>query len=218
MEIDQEYLKGLLMAFQESEQPATDIRALQKRGYDYKEDRFYFHLRILYEKNLIEPETGYDLGYQKSSDGCVLWSVIPLRLTARGHDFLKSGPLTSSMITQNIISAGTINSPIQQGGAHAIMTQTVNYTQEESDSLRRLVEIFEKHIEDLSLDAQLKRKAMAQVATIKAQLEDEPDPIIIKQAIFSLRNITEGVIAGLITAAMQPTVWHWVQTFWTSLR
>ena len=48
---------------------------------------------------------------------------------------------------------------------------------------------------------------MAQVATIKAQLEDNPDPVIVKQAGRTLRNITEGAIGSLIAAAAQPTVW-----------
>jgi hypothetical protein len=212
MDIDQEYLKGLLTAFQKSEKPTTDIRALQKCGYDYDEDRFYFHLKILHDKGLIEPETGFHLGYDKSADGHVMWSVIPLRLTVKGHDFLKNGGLPSPMITQNIINAGTINSPIQQGGAHAVMTQAVNYTQE-SDNLRQLVETFENHIGDLPLNALSKQKAKAQIATIKAQLEDEPDPIIIKQAGRTLRNLTEGVIGNFIATATQPTVWHWVQSF-----
>ena len=65
------------------------------------------------------------------------------------------------------------------------------------------------HLNELRLDANQKRKAEAQIATIKAQLsDDEPNSIIIQQAGRTLRNITEGVIAGLIVTATQPATWH----------
>lgn len=109
---------------------------------------------------------------------------------------------------QNTVTIGTvINSPIQQGGSHANMTQTVNYSRDDLDNLRRLVEVFDSHHDDLNLDEAAKRKAMAQVATIKTQLEDEPDPMIVMQAGRTLRNITEGAIGSLIATAAQPTVW-----------
>lgn len=85
--------------------------------------------------------------------------------------------------------------------------QIVSYSRDDLDDLRRLVEVFDKHLDDLALDAAAKRKAEAQVATIKAQLKDEPDPVILKQAGRTLRNITEGAIGSLIAAAAQPTVW-----------
>jgi hypothetical protein len=89
------------------------------------------------------------------------------------------------------------------------MTQTVSYSHENLEDLHRLVEVFDAHLDDLNLDAAAKRRAMAQVATIRAQIEDEPDPVIIKQAGRTLRNITEGAIGSLIAAAAQPTVWAW---------
>ena len=93
------------------------------------------------------------------------------------------------------------------------MDQTVNYSSNDLDNLRRLVDVFDKHIDELALDAMVKRKAMAQIATIKAQLDDEPDPVIVKRAGRTLRNITEGAIGSLIaTAVQQPAVWVWVAT------
>jgi hypothetical protein len=111
--------------------------------------------------------------------------------------------------THNTVIANTVNAPIQQGGAHAMMTQTVSYSRDELDDLRNLVDVLDKHLDELALDAAAKQKAMAQVATIKAQLEDEPDPVIVKQAGRTLRNITEGAIGSLIATAAQPTVWAW---------
>jgi hypothetical protein len=85
--------------------------------------------------------------------------------------------------------------------------QIVSYEGENLDNLRHLVEVFDSHLDDLNLDAAGKRKARAQIATIKAQLEDNPDPVIVNQAGRTLRNITEGAIASLIATAAQPTVW-----------
>jgi hypothetical protein len=55
-----------------------------------------------------------------------------------------------------------------------------------------------------------RQKVSAQIATIQAQLGDEPNAIIVQQAGRTLRNITEGAIASLIATAVQPTVWRWV--------
>ena len=61
------------------------------------------------------------------------------------------------------------------------------------------------------MDTRQKLKANAQIATLKAQLTDEPDPVIVKQAGRTLRNITEGAIGSLLATAAQPTVWAWVR-------
>lgn len=121
-------------------------------------------------------------------------------------------------ITHNETNIGTnINSPIQQGGAYALLNQSIAYNNQELDELRRLVDFFEKHIDDLKLDLAAKRKATSQIETIKAQLRDEPDPVIVKQAGRTLRNITEGVIVGLIVTAIQPSIWAWVPAIFEKL-
>ena len=80
----------MLEAFEAAEKPTTDIKELQTRGYNYEEDNFIFHLQILSDEQFVEPESGTGLGYTKGADGSVMWSVIPLRLTARGHEFLEA--------------------------------------------------------------------------------------------------------------------------------
>jgi AbiTii len=81
----------------------------------------------------------------------------------------------------------------------------------EPQDLSRFVTEFDAHLDDLGLNAQQRKKAKAQIATIKAQLADEPDPLIVRQAGQTLRNVTEGAIGSLIATAAQPTVWHWIQ-------
>ena len=90
MKIDHEYLKGLLEAFESSEEPITDIYKLEEKGFSFKEDIFIFHLQILSDKNLVQREKGIDLGFNRNSDGTVSWSVVSLRLTADGHDFIEA--------------------------------------------------------------------------------------------------------------------------------
>jgi hypothetical protein len=105
-----------------------------------------------------------------------------------------------------------VSSSVQQAGAHADQNQTIAYSsQEDRSNLERLIVELTNHLNELNIDAYQKQKAEAQIATIKAQLtDDEPDPVIIKQAGRTLRNITEGAIGSLVATAVQPAVWHWI--------
>lgn len=42
------------------------------------------------DQGLVEQENGLGLGYKKGADGHFSWSVVPLRLTAQGHDFIEA--------------------------------------------------------------------------------------------------------------------------------
>src|ERR1700723_4768004 len=88
MKPDPEYLKQLLTAFQDPPNPTTDIRELQDAGMDLGDPKFIFHMRLLQDHGFVERESGdVGIGYEKSVDGRVQWSVVPLRLTASGHEF-----------------------------------------------------------------------------------------------------------------------------------
>ena len=84
-----------------------------------------------------------------------------------------------------------------------------------AQDLRKFVTDFADHLDELRLDEAHQRKAEAQLATIKAQL-DEPNPVIVTEAGRTLRNITEGAIASLLATAAQPTVWQWIQAILTA--
>ncbi|EQA1622547.1 DUF2513 domain-containing protein [Enterobacter asburiae] len=89
MKVDHDYLKGLLLAFEASDHPHTDIVELQKMGIDYDTDIFVFHMRLLSDRGLLMRCDGMDgFGTVDTLDGNVHWAVLPLRLTAAGHDFL----------------------------------------------------------------------------------------------------------------------------------
>ncbi|UYF57271.1 DUF2513 domain-containing protein [Citrobacter amalonaticus] len=89
MKIDQDYLKGLLEGFEASDSPDTDIIRLNELGFNCETDTFVFHMRLLEDRGLIvrsDGDTGF--GAIRSLDGVTHWAVVPLRLTALGHDFL----------------------------------------------------------------------------------------------------------------------------------
>ena len=121
-------------------------------------------------------------------------------------------------MTYNIVNIGTANnSPIQQAGAHSTPNQVITYNPPQLADLNRLVNEFATHLNELDIDPLQRRKAEAQIATIQAQLKDEPDPMIVKQAGRTLRSITEGAVGSLIATASQPTVWHWIHQAMASL-
>lgn len=81
-------------------------------------------------------------------------------------------------VTYNTINVHhMVSSTIQQGGAGATMTTT--YSVEEVEKLSKLVAVFESRFGELNLDEARERAARTQVATIKVQLADAPDPVIV---------------------------------------
>lgn len=110
--------------------------------------------------------------------------------------------------TSNVVNIGTaIHSPVQQAGAASTLSQSV-LGPSERDDLTRLIHELTSHLSELGLNQDQERKANAQIATLKAQLVDEADTVIVRQAGRTLRNVTEGAIASLLATAVQPTVWH----------
>jgi hypothetical protein len=96
---DPEYLKQLLTAFQSAPNPTTDIRELQAAGVSFEDPRFEFHMMLLTDGGFLESassgksttlSTSAVIGLAKSADGFSQWSVIPLRLTAAGHEFAEA--------------------------------------------------------------------------------------------------------------------------------
>lgn len=91
MKIGHEYLKGLLEAFECSDKPETDIQKLHDLGFSYQTPEFLFHMRLLDDRNLIARTDGDSgFGFFESADDGGSWALLPLRLTANGHDFLEA--------------------------------------------------------------------------------------------------------------------------------
>ncbi|MCW2315129.1 hypothetical protein [Rhodoblastus acidophilus] len=99
------------------------------------------------------------------------------------------------------------HSPFQHiaPGGHGVQNTTYSIT---SNDLRAIIDLYQKHVDELSLDVTRRRKADAQIATIEAQLIDEPDPDIVRAAGKSLKTIVEGAIGGALGNALaNPGVW-----------
>jgi hypothetical protein len=88
---DAEYLKKLLTAFQDAPNPTTDIRELEGAGLSLDDPKFEFHMTLLQDGGFVESESrAGGIGLSKGADGSIQWSVIPLRLTASGHEFAEA--------------------------------------------------------------------------------------------------------------------------------
>jgi hypothetical protein len=116
---------------------------------------------------------------------------------------VQTGHASASSVTYNIGSMH--NSPLQHIAAGGIGIQTSNYS---ANDLQAIVDLYKRHVGDLDLDPIQRRKADAQVATIEAQLLDEPDSSIVAAAGKSLKTIIEGAIGGSLgTAIASAPVW-----------
>ncbi|WP_018294847.1 DUF2513 domain-containing protein [Mariprofundus ferrooxydans] len=92
MRIDIEYIKNLLEVVLDHDKP--DFRIDHKdiaplwRNDDEKLDNLVFHMEILKDQGLIENASGSGgIGFRRMGNGGFTVSVIPLRLTAKGHQF-----------------------------------------------------------------------------------------------------------------------------------
>ena len=183
--------------------PVDDVTQL-KIGLTEEESRAAW--RYLRDKGLIQT---FNLEYAARINGHGVDAIE----NAQNHPNQPTAgfPSVTYNNVYNTVHIGSmVGSSVQQAGARANQKQTIAYgSQEERSNLERLIVELTTHLNELNIDANQKQKAGAQIATIKAQLtDDEPDPVIIKQAGRTLRNITEGAIASLVATAVQPTVWH----------
>jgi RIP homotypic interaction motif len=129
------------------------------------------------------------------------------RITARGVDVVEGtvrAPITVTLHHHSISVSHSSN--VQIGDSNKI-TQAMGI---QLDDLSRFVTELSGHLDELKLDARQKARAETQIASLKAELDGEPDAAIVKQAGHTLRNITEGAIGSLLAAAPQPSVWQWI--------
>jgi hypothetical protein len=58
---------------------------------DFDTDQFVFHMNILNDLGVVERDDGEPgFGLVRGVDGHMAWAVLPLRLTARGHQFIEA--------------------------------------------------------------------------------------------------------------------------------
>lgn len=93
MKLDQQYLKDLLIAFEKTYGPDTMLSELEDNGFNRYDQNFIFHIRLLCDYELIvrvdgKPGFGHIMSNELGEGVEYSWLEVPLRLTARGHDFI----------------------------------------------------------------------------------------------------------------------------------
>jgi len=92
MKVDIEYIKNLLDVVLEHDHPdfRIDLEGIKPlwHGDDEKLKKLIFHMEILEDQYLIESAINSNgIGFGRVSNGDFTISIIPLRLTAQGHQF-----------------------------------------------------------------------------------------------------------------------------------
>lgn len=97
MKIDLEYMKCFLAVFLESDKAHIDYCYIKTSGLRIIDNgkidqNFIFHLQLTLDNQLLGINTGVahnlvDIGFQPSPSGEYSISIIPWRLTQKGHDF-----------------------------------------------------------------------------------------------------------------------------------
>ena len=113
--------------------------------------------------------------------------------------------LLANPSTQSIQIQNAINSPIQQG-INSVQHQTATYQLPPISKIEEVISQIEKHLSDLSLTSKKERLVKAQVATIKAQIMDEPNQNIIKEAFGTIRNVIEGAAGSMLASGVWPSI------------
>ncbi|WP_201700323.1 DUF2513 domain-containing protein [Paraburkholderia hiiakae] len=71
--------------------PTFAIEDFDDAGLSFQTAEFEFHMKHFEDQGLIEQDDGdRGFGLTKSVDGYASWSVLPLRLTSKGHDFAEA--------------------------------------------------------------------------------------------------------------------------------
>jgi len=222
------FIQGNSAVMTEAQTSQAKALRLLKAIYDHTHGRNepIFVAELTQEAGLTEAEGQSAWRYLKGKHLIDTFNIdYTARINGAGEDVIEQAqrnpdrtPPNFPAITYNVVNniVGTaINSPVQQASAHA--AQTTTYSADDRAELVRLVAEFNVHLAELKLASAQEQKARAQIATLEAQLTDEPDHVIVRQAGRTLRNVTEGVIASLVATAAQPSVWAWVQATMTKL-
>lgn len=186
------------------------LKAIYRKSDGGKKSAYTPEIQIAFEQ--LTKDVFYDLVIQFVNDG-----VLSDRgrgyvaLTPNGMDMAIELINPSPSINYNSINIGSVvNSPIQQG-IHSKLQQKTIYEAHNNSDLQMLVDLIRENLKELNLPSNDEKKVKAQIATIEAQLLDEPNPSIINEAGKTIKNITEGAIGSLLAAAAQPGIWEAVK-------
>ncbi len=126
------------------------------------------------------------------------------------YHIYEGGNVTNKNTDNKINVKNAINSPIMQG-SDSIQTQSISYKTSEIEDLKILVNLISDNIADLNLSNSEEKEMVANLKTVEAQLETNPNSSIVRQSVKTIRNITEGAIGSMLATATQPRVWTTIQ-------
>ena len=104
-------------------------------------------------------------------------------------------------MTNNTVNIhGSNMGSIQQAGEGSTQQSTVNFN---AGAISVALEDFISALQTSDVETHIKDAAMAEVETIRPQLKkSQPNTNIVKEALHSLRNVLEGVAAGVLSAKL----------------
>jgi len=103
----------------------------------------------------------------------------------------------AASVTHNTVNVhGSNVGAVQQAGQGSLQSAVVHFNLE---TVRTSLEEFAIALRDSNIPEQIKREAMIEVETIRPQLRKATPSIpIVQEGLHSLRNILEGVVAGVL--------------------
>jgi hypothetical protein len=110
-------------------------------------------------------------------------------------------PTGASALTHNTINIHSSNvGAVQQAGEKSVLTATVTLN---AQAVRSALEDFALSLQSSDLTDDAKSAAMIEVETIRPQLKKvSPNTSIVQEGLHSLRNILEGVAAGVLATKL----------------
>lgn len=176
MKLDAEYLKQLLTAFQGAPNPTTDIRELEGAGLSIDDPKFEFHMMLLHDGDFVESESrSGGIGLSKSADGSIEWSVIPLRLTASGHEFAEAMGNSKVLQTLKKSFVGASLNTMRDVAVAIFNVKVENPSGESSPESQRKRQAQLEALPDRILSVLSKKSTKIQMEELKESLPDIGD-------------------------------------------
>ena len=124
-------------------------------------------------------------------------------IVGKGISFSNDELEKANSITYNVQNffGDVSNAQVQQATHQSSQNQTI--TVEEKDRIQSFINSLKNNLDKLELDGEKKLVLTAEIGTIEAQLKSPtPQKSILKESIFSMRNILESIVASAITSGL----------------
>ena len=108
-------------------------------------------------------------------------------------------------MTNNIVSVqNSVVGTVQQAGD---MASQHSETSVSVEALASALEAFARFTGDARISDATRAAVFAEIDTLRPQLaKPSPNPVIVKEALKSLRSVAEGVVGGVLVEALMPVM------------